>query len=211
VETTGRRSAQVISAIGIVSVPLDLFRWNWNVLSVLSAFCVDVAVDVFDFCRIAVRVIATADGRMIGHAPCWIELLVQELILRGMAVKPSLTLSILRAYLRYQHAAKTVSQDAFAQEVHCENSLLGNPELRKNAVGVGEPSSGGVKSKQPSAISILARLEAVSALLWTEGRAPGVVPDETKLSIADRATLGCVVAEILGTVAHCCLLFALRG
>jgi len=90
---------------------------------------------------------------------------MQELILRGMAVKPSLTLSILRVYLRYQHAAKTVSQDAFAQEVHCENSLLGNPELRKNAVGVGEPSSGGVKSTQPSAISILARLEAVSALL----------------------------------------------
>jgi hypothetical protein len=136
---------------------------------------------------------------------------MQELILRRMAMKFSAALSILRLYLRHQNAAKTVCEDAFAQEVHCENSLLGNPELRKNAVGAAEPSSGGVRSKQPSAIGILARLEAVSALPRTEGGSPGVVPDEAKLSVADRATLGCVVAEILRTVAHCCLLFVLPG
>ena len=79
-------------------------------------------------------------------------------------MKFSAALSILRLYLRYQHAAKTVCEDASAQEVHCENSLLGNLEPRKNAVGAAEPSSGGVKPKQPSAISVLARLEAVSAL-----------------------------------------------
>ena len=60
----------MISAIWIVSVPLYLFRWNGNVLSVFSAFCVDVAVDVLDFGRVAVRVIATADGRIVGHVPC---------------------------------------------------------------------------------------------------------------------------------------------
>jgi hypothetical protein len=32
------------------------------------------------------------------------------------------------------------------------------------------------------------------------------VSDETKLSIADRATLGCAVTNILGTVAHSRLL-----
>ena len=68
-ETSGRRSAQVISAIGIIPVPLDLFRWNGNVLSVLSAFCVDVAVDVLDFGRIAVRVVATTSGRIVRHVP----------------------------------------------------------------------------------------------------------------------------------------------
>ena len=60
----------MISAIWIVSVPLYLPRWNGNVLSVFSAFCVDVAVDVLDFGRVAVRVIATADGRIVGHVPC---------------------------------------------------------------------------------------------------------------------------------------------
>jgi hypothetical protein len=69
VGTTGWWSAKVISTIGIVSVPFDVFRWNGNVLSASSAFCVDVAVDVLDFGRIAVRTIATANGRMIGHAP----------------------------------------------------------------------------------------------------------------------------------------------
>ena len=72
----------MVSAIRVVSIPLDLLRGNGNVLSILSALCVDVAVDVLDLSRIAVRVIAAADGRMIGHAPRRVEFLVQELILR---------------------------------------------------------------------------------------------------------------------------------
>ena len=59
----------MISAIGIVPVPLYLLRRNGNVLPVLSAFCVDVAVHVLDFSRVAVRLIATAQGRIIGHVP----------------------------------------------------------------------------------------------------------------------------------------------
>jgi hypothetical protein len=69
VEGIGRGGAEVISAIGIVSIPLYLFRWNGNVLSVFPAFCVDVAVNVLDFSWVAIRIIATADGRMVGHAP----------------------------------------------------------------------------------------------------------------------------------------------
>jgi hypothetical protein len=71
----------MVSAIRVVSISLDLLRWNGNVLSILSAFCIDVAVDVSDLSRIAVRVIATAGGRMIWHAPCRVEFFVQELIL----------------------------------------------------------------------------------------------------------------------------------
>jgi hypothetical protein len=59
----------VISAIRIVSIPLDFLRWNENVFSVFSASGVDVAIDGFDFSRIAVRIIATAGGRIIGHVP----------------------------------------------------------------------------------------------------------------------------------------------
>jgi hypothetical protein len=62
-------SAEVVSPIGIVPVPLYLFGWNENVLSVFSALCIDVAIEILDFSRVAVRFIATAGGRIIGHAP----------------------------------------------------------------------------------------------------------------------------------------------
>src|SRR5882672_137395 len=70
VEGVRRGSAEVISAIRIVSVPLDLFRRNGDEFSVLSAFCVEVAVDVLDFSRVAIRVIATANGWIVWHVPC---------------------------------------------------------------------------------------------------------------------------------------------
>ena len=70
VEDTGRGRAEVVSAIGIVSVPLYLLRWNGNVLPVLSALRVKLAVDILDFSRVAVRLIATANGRIVGHVPC---------------------------------------------------------------------------------------------------------------------------------------------
>jgi hypothetical protein len=77
----------VVSAVGTVPVPLHLLRWNGNILSVLPTLRVDIAVNILDLSRIAVRVIATANGRVIGHAPCRIEVFVQELILRRMAVQ----------------------------------------------------------------------------------------------------------------------------
>ena len=113
-EDIRRWRAEVIPAIGVVPVPLYLFRWNGNVLSVFSAFCVDVAIDVLDFSRVAVRIIATAGGRIVGHAPFRIELLVQELILRGMVVKPSLVLLVLCLDWRRQQATKTAPKKEFA-------------------------------------------------------------------------------------------------
>jgi hypothetical protein len=77
----------VIPAIGIVPVALYLFRWNGNVLAVLSTFCVDVAVNILDFSRVAVRLVATANGRIVGHVPLCIKLFVQELILCRMVAR----------------------------------------------------------------------------------------------------------------------------
>ena len=62
--------------------------------------------------------------------------------------------------------------------------------------------SGGLKSEQPSAVGLLAGLEAIDALLGTERSSPGVVPDETKLSAADGAPLRRAIAEMPGIVAH---------
>ena len=85
----------MVSAIRVVSIPLDRLRRYGNVFSILSALCVDIAVDVLDFSRIAVCVITTADGRMIGHAPCRVEMFVQELILWRVMAKASMALPIL--------------------------------------------------------------------------------------------------------------------
>ena len=102
----------MIPAVGIVSFRLDLFWWDRNVLSVLSALCVDVAIDVLDFGRIAVRIVATAGVRMIGHMPCRMEFLVQKLILRWM-VSCSVIRSVLRLDWHHQSAAKTDCQEQF--------------------------------------------------------------------------------------------------
>jgi hypothetical protein len=66
----------VISAVGIISVPLYLLGWHENVFPVLSAPGVDVAVNILDLSRVAVRIIATANGRVIGHVPRRIETLM---------------------------------------------------------------------------------------------------------------------------------------
>jgi hypothetical protein len=60
----------------------------------------------------------------------------------------------------------------------------------------------GVKPQQPSAVALLAGLEAIDAHLRTEGRSPGVMPDEAKFSVTDGATLRRVVPTILKMVAH---------
>jgi hypothetical protein len=92
----------MVSTVRVVSIALDLLRWNGNVLSILSAFCIDVAIDVSDLGRIAVRVIAATDGRMIWHAPCRVAFLVQELILRRVLPKASMALAILGPSRRRQ-------------------------------------------------------------------------------------------------------------
>jgi hypothetical protein len=89
-----RGGAEMVSAIRVISIPLYLFRWNGNVLPVFSAFCVDFAVNVLDFSRVTVRVVATAERRMIGHVPFCIELFVQGLILWRMVTHHALALSI---------------------------------------------------------------------------------------------------------------------
>jgi hypothetical protein len=77
----------VISAVRIVSIVLYLFRRNEDVLPVFSPLCIDAAINVFYFGRVAVRVVAATSPRMIRHAPCRIEFLVNELILRRMVAR----------------------------------------------------------------------------------------------------------------------------
>ena len=79
-------SAEVVSAVGIVPIALDLLRRNQNVLAVLPAPRVHAAADVLDFSRVAIRFVAATAGGIIRHVPCRIELFVQSFILRGMTM-----------------------------------------------------------------------------------------------------------------------------
>ena len=76
----------MVSAIGIVPVALDLRCRDQNVIPILPAPCVDVATDILDLGRVAIRLVAAAPGGIIRHVPGRIELLVQSFVLRGMAV-----------------------------------------------------------------------------------------------------------------------------
>src|SRR5262245_56457228 len=84
---TGRRwRAEVVSAVGIVAIVLDLLWRDQNVLPVLPAPCVDVAAGNLDLGGVAIRIVAAASGGIVRHVPRRIELLVQSLVLRGMLV-----------------------------------------------------------------------------------------------------------------------------
>jgi hypothetical protein len=97
----------VVSAIGIVLVPFYLLGWYRNVLPVFSAFCVESSVNVLDVSRVAVRLIATAKGRIVGHVPRRIEFFVQGLILwRMVALNPAMS-SLLRQDRHCQQATET--------------------------------------------------------------------------------------------------------
>jgi hypothetical protein len=62
--------------------------------------------------------------------------------------------------------------------------------------------SGGLKAAQPSAVVGPAGLEAINAFPGTEASLPGVVPDETKLSVTESAALRRVFPKMLCTVEH---------
>jgi hypothetical protein len=196
----------VVSAVGIVSIPLDFLRRDWNVFAVFPAFCVDVAIDDLDFRRIAVRIIATAGGRMIRHVPGRIEFLVQRHILRWMVPRRVIFCALRRGW-DDQYAAKKTAQENFAQGAQCATSLLWNREPRGIAVEPPpRPALGGLNPRQKSAVILSTGLEAVGASFGAEGGSPGVVSDQAKLSLADRATPGCAVTTELKIVAHSCLL-----
>lgn len=75
----------MVSTIGIVPAVLHFLRRNQNVFPVFPALCVDPAVDIFDIGRIAVRAVAAAQRRIIGHMPSRVELFVQRHVLGRMS------------------------------------------------------------------------------------------------------------------------------
>ncbi|WFU41316.1 hypothetical protein QA640_01910 [Bradyrhizobium sp. CB82] len=114
----------MIAAVGVIPVPLYFLGRNENVFPVLPALRIDLAVDRFDFGRVAVRIIATAERRVIRHVPRRIKPLVQKLILRGMVAMSGLVLlTFLRMDERWQQA-KSAREEELAKNVQGAVSLL---------------------------------------------------------------------------------------
>jgi hypothetical protein len=129
----------MVSAIGIVSLPFELFRWNKNVLSVLSAPRVDSVIIEFNISRIAVRIVATAEGGIIRHVPSRIESLMQRLILRrmvppGLALRTFLRRSLLRQRPHCQQATDQGPEQELALDAQYADSLSRHTE-RQGASG----------------------------------------------------------------------------
>jgi hypothetical protein len=95
------------------------------------------------------------------------------------------------------------------ERVCIERSLRGLMVSKSGETG-GNCLPRGLKSEQPSAVGFLAALEAIDAPPRTEGGSPGIVPDQTKLSVTDGAALRGVAPKISWTVVffHCRLLWA---
>ena len=95
-----------------------------HVFPVLPALRIDLAVDRLDFGRVAVRIVATAERRIIRHVPRRIKPLVQKLILSGMVAMSGLVLlTFLRMDERCQQA-KSAREEELAKKVQGAVSLL---------------------------------------------------------------------------------------
>ena len=103
----------MVAAIGVIPVPLHLLGRNRDVFAVFPAPRVELAVFVPDLGRVAVRVVAAAERRVIRHVPGRIKLFVHSLILRRMpavgATLPNL--------LRLDRRSEAKEQDARQEEL----------------------------------------------------------------------------------------------
>ena len=112
-----RRRADMVAAVGIVPVALDLLGRDQDVFPVFPAPGVDLAFDVAYLGRVAIRIVAAAQNRIVRHAPVRIELLVQRLILRRMVTMRSIPSSVLGLQARCQRKRQRDRQQELAASV----------------------------------------------------------------------------------------------
>lgn len=118
----------MIASVRIVAMTLDLLRWNDDPLPVLSPASEERGADVLDLGRAAVLLVAAALGRIVGHVPRRVELLVDGRILRRMVVTVILS-------LRREGKGKTDNQATCTKTVHDEPPSKDRmPVINSNAV-----------------------------------------------------------------------------
>jgi hypothetical protein len=81
----------MIPPVWIVAIALDLLRRDGDPLAVLPSLREQRCADVLDLRRVAILLVATALGGLIGHIPGAVELFVQLHVLGRMVVLLSLS------------------------------------------------------------------------------------------------------------------------
>ncbi|MDH2353246.1 hypothetical protein QCM77_19705 [Bradyrhizobium sp. SSUT18] len=127
----------MVAAVGIVSVSLDLLGRDEDVFPVLSAPREDPAVDVPYFGRVAIRVVATAQHRIVRHMPARVEFLVQEPILGRMVTMWTILSNLLGRHSRHQRKRQRDCQEELAGTVqlslliqNCRTGRIGRQILK---------------------------------------------------------------------------------
>jgi hypothetical protein len=115
-----RWSAKVIAAVGIIPVPLYFLGRNENVFPVLPALRIDRAVDRFDFGRVAVRIVATAERRIIRHVPRRIK---PPCAWTSVASRPALERRSLQRRFKAQSPCSQLQNSAQSPDDRCYNRL----------------------------------------------------------------------------------------
>jgi hypothetical protein len=112
-----RGHADVIAAIGTVSIALDFLPWNDHPCPVFAPPSEQTCPYVFDFGGVAVLLVAATPARVIWHIPGVVELFVKLHVLRGMMV----ILSLGRERQTKKCQAKTPQEAHSAIEGHDES------------------------------------------------------------------------------------------
>jgi hypothetical protein len=81
----------MIPPVWIVAIALDLLRRDGDPLTVFPSLREQRCADVLDLRRVAILLVATALGGLIGHIPGAVELFVQLHVLGRMVVLLSLS------------------------------------------------------------------------------------------------------------------------
>src|SRR4051812_24261170 len=112
----GRRHADMIAAIWIVAVTLNLLRGHDDPLSIFSSSGEQCFSDVLDLCRVAILLVATAFRGLIRHVPSAVKLFVELHVLRRMVV----LLSVSR-----KGQAKSTNEAQNIKDTHDEPPIKG--------------------------------------------------------------------------------------
>ncbi len=173
----------MVSAVRIIPVSLHFLWRDRNVSSVLSAPCIDLAVEVLDIGRIAVSAVAATEARIIRHAPGRIEFFVQPLVLWWV-------LAMNGAHLLRLDCRGGAEQNDRAQELAWAVQDTGSRISPAERCQLFNSASGELSPKQPPAVTFAARAETIDTLRGAERCAPRVVADQTKLAATHRAAVG---------------------
>jgi hypothetical protein len=116
----GRRHADVIAAVWIVAVTLNLLWGHDDPLSIFPSSGEQFFSDVLDLCRVTILLVAAAFRGLIRHVPSAVELFVELHVLRRM---------VMLLGVNRERQAKNTNEAQSIKDTHDEPPIDGCPQL----------------------------------------------------------------------------------